>query len=74
MQEMTPREPPIQINGRPLTEAQAMAVRVAVTNFYMETFDPEIRDSLGPIAFGYRARLGEVLEIILGPVRSSSRR
>lgn len=60
------REPYIQIGDHVLTEGQAMAVRVAVTSFHMEVSqDEEFRDGLGPIADGYRDRLGEVLKIML---------
>ncbi len=59
-------EPYIQIGDHVLTHAQAMAVRVAITNFHMEVSeDDEIRAGLGPIADGYRDRLSEVLTIIL---------
>lgn len=59
-------EPSIQINGRMLTDAQAMSVRVATTSFHMEVSDDaEIRNGLGLIADGYRDRLGEVLKLML---------
>lgn len=58
-------EPKIQIGGHVLTEAQAMAVRVAVTTFHIETGTEENRADLGPIADAYHARLGEVLTIII---------
>jgi hypothetical protein len=59
-------EPHIQIGTHVLTNAQAMAVRVAITNFHMEVSeDDEARAELGPIADGYRDRLGEVLKIML---------
>ena len=57
-------EPCIQINGRTLTNAQAMAVRVAVTNFHMEVASEEGKRDLGPIADAYRARLEEVFKIM----------
>lgn len=60
-------EPYIQIGNYVLTEAQAMAVRVAVTNFHSETADPEFKAELGPIADAYHARLGEVLAAWLAP-------
>lgn len=62
---MEPRESRIEINGRRLTEAQAMAVRVAITGFHMETAEPKSRKDLGPIADAYHARLGEVLGVML---------
>jgi hypothetical protein len=58
-------EPRIQIGDYVLTEAQAMAVRVAVSNFHMETADAEYKNELGPIADAYHARLGEVLAVML---------
>lgn len=57
-------EPYIQIGDHVLTEAQAMAVRVAVTNFHMETGDRDSAREIGEIAVGYHARLSEVLRII----------
>lgn len=61
-------EPVIVINGRHLTEAQAMAVRVAVTNMLTEMADPEAlgTDDLGrDITAAYHARLTEVISLIL---------
>ena len=43
-------EPKIQIDDYVLSEAQAMAVRVAVTSFQMECASEEGRSDLGPIA------------------------
>jgi hypothetical protein len=57
-------EPNIIIGYQPLTQAQAMAVRVAITNFHAETGTAESRNDLGPIADGYHARLGEVLILL----------
>lgn len=54
----------IQIGHQVLTPAQAMAVRVAVTNFHMETGDHERAAEIGPISAGYNARLSEVLRMI----------
>lgn len=63
-------EPKIQIGDHVLTEAQAMAVRVAVTSFHMEcSSDEEFRDGLGPIADAYKDRLGEVIRIMLSELR-----
>lgn len=65
-------EPVITINGRPLIEAQAMAVRVAILAYHQEMADPL---ALGDDEHGkrmteaYRDRLGEVLSIIAGVVR-----
>jgi hypothetical protein len=62
-------EPKIQIGDYVLSEAQAMAVRVAVTSFYAETGDEEIGFDLGPIADAYHARLGEVLTVMTSQAR-----
>lgn len=59
-------EPRIHIGDRVLTNAQAMAVRVAVSTFHIEVVSEESRDALGPIADAYHARLGEVLTIMIG--------
>lgn len=57
-------EPFIRINGRELTAAQSMAVRVAVSDFHTQMRDPEFAEELGPIAQGYADRLLEVLKIM----------
>ena len=57
-------EPQIQIGGYVLTEAQAMAVRVAITDFHAQICDDEEFIALGPIADTYRDRLHEVIKII----------
>jgi hypothetical protein len=64
-------EPRIEINGRPLSAAQAMAVRVACTSFHAQlATDP---DPLGDDEHGrrmaslYVERLSEVLRIMLAP-------
>lgn len=58
-------EPSILIGHIKLTDAQAMAVRVAVTAFQMECDSDEGKENLGPIADVYSARLEEVLRLIL---------
>lgn len=60
-------EPKIQIGNCVLTEAQAMAVRVAVSDFQMQVSEEGKRD-LGPIADAYNARLSEVIKIMLREV------
>jgi hypothetical protein len=54
-------EPDITINGEPLTFAQAMTLRVALTSFHMylaaEGTPTELGESL---TAGYRARASEV--------------
>lgn len=60
-------EPAIVINSHRLTEAQAMAVRVAVSSFWKEMDAP---DALGDdragrdLAWAYRDRLAEVIKIM----------
>lgn len=58
-------EPSISINTHYLTDAQAMAVRVAITSFHAETADEGCREELGPIADAYHLRLSEVLKLII---------
>ena len=60
-------EPNITINGVPLTDAQAMAVRVAVVDFLYDLADAEHMAELGEIGPLYRARLSEVQEIMHRP-------
>jgi len=57
-------EPYIQIGDHVLTSAQAMAVRVAISDLYMQVSDEDYAKELGPIAEAYRMRLGEVLTVI----------
>lgn len=60
-------EPDITINGVALSVGQAMALRVAASNFLMELGDSE---SLGPDSLGrelldgYKARLREILSLM----------
>lgn len=62
-------EAKIQIGEHVLTPAQSMAVRVAVTGFHMQLGEEEIRQGLGvELADGYRARLREVLDVILSEI------
>lgn len=56
-------EPKVQIGDYVLSEAQAMAVRVAVTSFHAEMSDPQSAADLGPIANAYQERLSEVIAI-----------
>ena len=57
-------EPYIQIGDHVLTEAQAMAVRAAINDFYVQTGEDEQRAALGPIADAYHMRLAEVLVVV----------
>lgn len=64
------REPTITIDGRPLTEAQACAVRCAVSSFLslMREADALGADDVGrSIAAGYAARLAEVEALLVPP-------
>lgn len=56
------QEPRIVINGVPLTTAQAMLVRVALSGF-----DPDCGDDEHGrlMTAAYRARLSEVLDLII---------
>jgi hypothetical protein len=60
-------EPVITINGEQLTGAQAMSVRVAITNFHAETAHPHAigtdEHSLKMCTL-YHLRLSEVLAFI----------
>lgn len=56
--------PLISIDGIELTQAQAEAVRVAVTSFFTEVSETDADMKLGPVAGGYRDRLREVLKIM----------
>lgn len=61
-------EASITIAGRPLTQSQSMAVRVAVTNMLTEMSDPAALGDDGPareITAGYHSRLTEVISLIL---------
>lgn len=60
-------EPNIIINGQILTVAQAMAVRVAITNFHAETADMHAlgNDEHGmKMCTAYHLRLSEVVKLI----------
>lgn len=60
-------EPSIVVNGVPLTTSQAMAVRVAVTIYHMET--RYNREDIGEqLADAYNARLYEVLLLMIGGI------
>jgi hypothetical protein len=66
---MMPPEPRITINGHPLTEAQAMTVRVALNSFDMDLNKPvrlvtDEHDRATRAA--YRQRCSEVLNIMMG--------
>lgn len=58
-------EPIITINGVTLTEGEAMTVRVMLTNAASELENPSADDALGPIANAYRARLRDILALLV---------
>lgn len=62
-------EPKITVNGVPLTEAQAMAMRVAVAHFSMDLSANGLgEDETGKaIAAGYLARIVEVNKLMFDP-------
>jgi hypothetical protein len=54
-------EPDIIVNGRALTFAECMAVRVAISTFRITLREPEIRRGVGePLASNYDAHLATV--------------
>jgi hypothetical protein len=63
--EVITREAHIVVNGRVLTPAQSMAVRVAVSHFLMDLAEPDYRRALGGIGPRYRARLSEVQRLLV---------
>lgn len=62
------REPFILIEGTRLTDAQAMALRVATSNMLLDLSDDGFRARLGPVADDYRARLREIVWLMLNPL------
>lgn len=60
-------EPDITVNGRALTFAECMAVRVAVGSFRISLTDPEMRAGIGePLAGNYDHHLATVERTMLG--------
>ena len=72
-------EPTIMINGKTLTPAESMAVRVAITNVHaaMSHIDPLDTHGMA-MARAYRDRLGDVLKLMFSddyhPRRPAKRR
>lgn len=66
---MMPPEPKIVVNGHELNEAQAMAVRVALTDFHANMLNPAMTKELGPIGHAYAARAEEVLGWMLNKMQ-----
>lgn len=50
-------EADVVINGKPLTFAESMTLRVAITSFLMQVSNQETAELLGPISVGYRELL-----------------
>ncbi len=58
-------EAKIQVGDYVLSEAQSMAVRVAVSTFLGQLADETFVEDLGPIGPAYKARLAEVERIMV---------
>ncbi len=59
-------EPEIIVNGRRLTFAECMSVRVAVSSFRIQLTDKRFRKGVGePLAGNYDARLQTVEQMML---------
>jgi len=58
------KEPDIIINGKELTFAQCMTVRVAITSFLMFVSDYDNAKELGKIANGYEELLINIINIM----------
>lgn len=57
----------VAINGVPLTFGQSMALRVAASDFHMQMSDHETAEAIGwQLADGYKARLSEILRLMIG--------
>lgn len=59
------KEAEIVINGVKLTHAQSMSVRAAVSSMLMDLAEPELVRALGMIGPLYKAKLGEVMTMII---------
>jgi hypothetical protein len=58
-------EATMTIDGKVLTEAQSLCVRVAITAFLIQLNDKSFAESLGAqLAVNYHSRLTEVLKMI----------
>jgi len=61
-------EPTITINGHELTFAQAMTVRVAISNFGLFLSDSAVRRQIGErLADGYREHIGTLERAMRAP-------
>lgn len=59
------QEPSVTINGKELSYAEAMVVRVAVTSFRMAIAEDSLQIALGPLAHGYDFHLRVVERLLL---------
>jgi hypothetical protein len=58
-------EPRITVNGVPLNDAQAMAVRVALGNFHLFLKEKDAKENLGAaMAKVYRDRVREIYALM----------
>jgi hypothetical protein len=55
----------ITINGKPLNFVQALTVRMAVTQFWMQ-LQAGFAKELGPIGEGYQSRASEIIKMVQG--------
>ncbi len=68
-------EPDIVINGRALTFAECMSVRVAVSSFRISLSDPVFRAGVGePLAGNYDHHLAHVEQTMLQGLKGGARR
>jgi len=65
-----PQEARVLVNGIWLTEAQSMALRVAVGMFLSDLADADRMKSLGDIGPLYQARLHEVQDLLSSKERA----
>jgi hypothetical protein len=60
-------EATVVINGKQLSLAESMALRVAVTGYAMMVSETSFAKELGPIANGYRHQLRAIFEKMVTP-------
>jgi hypothetical protein len=58
-------EASVTINGRMLSFAEAVSLRVAVSAFRIQLEDPAFREGLGPIAASYDAHLARIEQLMI---------
>lgn len=64
-------EPSIIVNGRALTFAECMSVRVAISSFRLQLSAPSMTDALGQLATNYDHHLANVEQTMLRGARRS---